>query len=112
MEENVYFKSAPRLKHDIDKNTFNTCGAFYMFSQDVMDKIYEKLGTSSAQMRVLQVLIGTKPGFILTNKWLQDRTKLNKPNLYRTLLKLDELHLITRDLEKNLITVNFKELMK
>lgn len=112
MEENIYFKSAPQLKHDIDKNAFNTHGNFYMFSQDVMDKVYEKLGTSSAQMRVLQVLIGTKPGFALTNKWLQDRTKLNKSNLHRTIVKLDEIHLITRDLKKNSITVNFKELMK
>lgn len=49
---------------------------YYALSQQLMDIIFRELGNASAQLRVMIVLIGTKPDFGVSQQWILDRTGL------------------------------------
>jgi len=72
------YNQAPKLHHSVDKEDIvAACGNnFYMIPQLLGDIINHKLANSSAQMRIMYVLIGTKEGFGLSEQWMLDRTGL------------------------------------
>ena len=49
---------------------------YYALSQSLMDIIFRELGNASAQLRIMIVLIGTKPNFGVSQQWILDRTGL------------------------------------
>jgi hypothetical protein len=75
-----------------------------------MDKIFAELGNSSAQLRVMIVLIGTKPGFAISEKWICDRTGLVQSSYNRARTALINKGWITLEEGKS-ITVNFKKIL-
>ena len=48
--------------------------------------IFNVLGNSSAQIKIMMVLCGTKEGFFISGKWMQGRTGLS-PQSYSSALK-------------------------
>ena len=66
------FKQAPELKFTGQKPE----GQYYAIPQSLADIIFNELGNSSAQLRIMMVLIGTKEGFKISEKWILDRTGL------------------------------------
>lgn len=67
-------KQAPELKHLGSKE--GEKNLFYQLPQELMDIIFNKLKDSSAQLRIMIVLIGTLPGFKVSEQWILDRTGL------------------------------------
>lgn len=43
-----------------------------------MDIVFFSLANASAQLRVMIVLLGTKPGFAISEEWILDRTGLKE----------------------------------
>lgn len=72
------YNQAPELKFEGKKNLD---GNYYALPQDIMDIVFNELGNSSAQLRFMTVLIGTKPGFKISEKWLSDRTGVKGKSL-------------------------------
>ena len=73
-----------------------------------MDIIFAELGNSSAQLRIMIVLIGTKPDFGVSEKWICDRTGL-LPSSYKSARKqLVKRGWLTH--EDGKIIVNFKNI--
>ena len=68
------YNQAPELKHNGVKKQKDT--QFYQIPQDLADIIFNELGNSSAQLRIMMVLIGTKEGFKVSEQWMLDRTGL------------------------------------
>lgn len=69
---------APMLRFDKPKVLGEN---YYALPQEIMDVVNNELGNSSAQLRVMMVLIGTKPGFRVSEKWLSDRTGVKGKSL-------------------------------
>ena len=96
---------APKLVFDIPKDKGNQ---YYELPQKLMDIIFAELGNSSAQLRIMIVLIGTKPDFGVSEKWICDRTGL-LPASYKTARKqLVKRGWLTH--EDGKIIVNFKNI--
>lgn len=95
------FNQAPKLKFDGQKHT----GQYYAIPQDLADIIFNKLGNSSAQLRIMMVLIGTKEGFKISDKWICDRTGLLHPSYITARKALVKRGWLTLDAAKD-ITVN------
>lgn len=70
------YNQAPELRFNGTKGK----GQFYQLPQDLMDKVFKELGNSSAQLRIMIVLLGTKEGFKISDKWICDRTGLQHPS--------------------------------
>lgn len=106
-----YKKTAPQLEFSCDKTKyFGKIRCIY--SQDIMDKINHKFQGASAQMSLMYVLMGTKGGFALANKWLQDRTGVSRANLYRTINELEKKGFVSRVDNGEKIVVNLEKLME
>lgn len=103
------YNQAPILKFDKPKEKGNN---YYELPQKLMDKIFDEIGTSSAQLRIMVVLIGTKPGFGVSEQWMLDRTKMSHSSYMKARKQLIDKGWITleKDEEKNSnnIIVNFK----
>lgn len=103
------YNQAPILKFDIPKEKGSN---YYELPQKLMDKIFEQIGTSSAQLRIMIVLIGTKPGFAVSEQWMLERTGMSHSSYMKARKQLMDIGWIT--LEKNdsknsnNIVVNFK----
>lgn len=69
-------KQAPILKFNGNKERGET--NFYKLPQECADIVFNVLGNASAQLRVMIVLIGTKPGFRVSQEWLLKRTGLSE----------------------------------
>ena len=67
-------QQAPILQFDIEKPEGSN--NFYKLPQQLMDAVFAGLGNSSAQLRIMIVLIGTKPGFGVSEEWILQRTSL------------------------------------
>lgn len=65
-------------------------GVFWQLPQDLMTIIFNTLGNSSAQIRLMCYLIGTKDGFDLNSKEIQKRTGLNHASYLRARKGLEE----------------------
>ena len=57
-----------------------------MIPQRLADIIFNILGDSSAQLRIMLVLCGTKEDFFISGKWMTKRTGLSQQS-YSTALK-------------------------
>ena len=66
-------KQAPTLDHYGNKS-MNEGEQFYLIPQALADIVFNELGNASAQLRIMIVLLGTKPGFNISQKWILDRT--------------------------------------
>lgn len=55
-------KLAPTLEHNGEKSRVEK-EQYYQIPQALADAVFSVLGNSSAQLRIMLVLIGTKPGF-------------------------------------------------
>lgn len=69
-------KQAPILKFNGNKERGEA--NFYKLPQECADIVFNVLGNASAQLRVMIVLIGTKPGFGVSQEWLLKRTGLSE----------------------------------
>lgn len=65
-------------------------GVFWQLPQDLMTIIFNTLGNSSAQIRLMCYLIGTKDNFDLNSKEIQKRTGLNHASYLRARKGLEE----------------------
>lgn len=101
------YNQAPVLQYDREKPQATN---FYQIPQPVADKVFAELGNASAQLRIMLVLIGTKPGFAVSEKWILDRTGLQKASYItarKALIAKGWLTLV----ETENITVNFNVIM-
>lgn len=102
------FNHAPILSFDIPKEKGTN---YYELPQKLMDIIFKKLGNSSAQLKIMIVLIGAKPGFGISEQWMLERTGLTTSSYSRARANLINMGWIS--LEKNKkITVNFKAILE
>lgn len=102
------YNQAPVLYFDKPKDKGTN---YYELPQVLTDIIFKKLGNSSAQIRLMIVLIGTKPGFALSEKWILDRTGLTSSsysNARTALIKRGWITLVPAES----ITVNFTNILK
>lgn len=72
------YNQAPTLQHQGSKESGTN--NFYKIPQELADIIFKELGNSSAQLRIMLVLIGTKPGFKISDAWICERTGLLHPS--------------------------------
>ena len=96
------YQQAPMLKFNGAKTLGNN---FYGIRQDLADIIFRELGNASAQLRIMIVLIGTKEGFAISDKWICDRTGLQHPSYITARKALVKRGWITHEPAKG-ITVN------
>lgn len=73
---NTNFIQAPKLEHDGEK--FNNNNSFYEIPQELADIVFNdtRLARSPAMLKIMLVLVGTKPGFGLSESWVCERTGL------------------------------------
>lgn len=95
------YNQAPTLKFNGHKNK----GQFYQIPQDLADIIFNELGNSSAQLRIMMVLLGTKEGFNISDKWICERTGLQHPSYINARKALVKKGWLTHEAAKG-ITVN------
>lgn len=95
-------QQAPKLYHNGAKNNKQ----FYQIPQDLADVIFQKLGNSSAQLRIMMVLIGTKEGFGISDKWICERTGLQHASYITARKALVKRGWITHEASKG-ITINY-----
>lgn len=100
------FRQAPELKFTGQKPE----GQYYAIPQDLADIIFNVLGNSSAQLRIMIVLIGTKAGFKISEKWILDRTGLLHASYIKARQELVKRGWLTHD-ESEGITVNFNAIL-
>ena len=95
------YNQAPELRFNGAKGG----GQFYMIPQELADIIFKELGNASAQLRIMLVLLGTKEGFRISDKWICDRTGLQHPSYITARKALVSRGWLTHDAAKG-ITVN------
>lgn len=100
------FKQAPELKFSGKKPE----GQYYTIPQNLADIIFNKLGNSSAQLRIMMVLIGTKEGFKISEKWILDRTGLLHASYIKARQELVKRGWLSHS-EAEGITVNFNAIL-
>lgn len=105
---NTQFK-APSLQYNGQKNQHNPTNQTYQIPQRLCDIIFNTLKDKSAQLRVMLVLIGTKEGFFISNKWICERTGLQQPSYNRALKELEKRGWITH-FPYQTIKVNFNKI--
>lgn len=98
------YNQAPILKFDIPKEKGTN---YYELPQKLMDIIFKKLGNSSAQLKIMIVLIGTKPGFAVSEQWMLERTGLSQPSYIKARKALIDIGWITLE-KRETIKVNFE----
>ncbi len=99
------YNQAPTLHHNGEKE--NGSNNFYKIPQELADIVFKELGNASAQLRIMLVLIGTKPeSFNISDKWICDRTGLLHPSYITARKALVNRGWLTHDPAKG-ITVNF-----
>lgn len=98
------FNHAPILSFDKPKEKGTN---YYELPQKLMDIIFKKLGNSSAQLRIMIVLIGTKPGFGISEQWMLERTGLSQPSYIKARKALVDMGWITLE-KRETIKVNFE----
>lgn len=107
MRNMANYKQAPILTEDMPKNRGTS---YYELPQDIMDIICNELGNSSAQLRVMLVLIGTKPGFAVSEKWMLKRTGLQSASYSKARTALIQKGWLTLDPGKSL-KINYKTIL-
>ncbi len=79
---------APSLHFNGEKDQDNHTHQTYMIPQRLGDIIFNVLGDSSAQIRIMLVLCGTKEDFFISGKWMEKRTGLSQQSYSAALRKL------------------------
>lgn len=102
------YNQAPELKHNGVKSQETQ---FYKIPQDLADIIFNELGNSSAQLRIMMVLIGTKEGFKVSEQWMLDRTGLLHASYIKARKALVDKGWLSLD-AANSITVNYDVIRK
>lgn len=100
------YNQAPTLQFNGAKEQGNN---FYMIPQELADIIFRELGNASAQLRIMLVLAGTKPGFQISDKWICERTGLLHPSYINARKALVSKGWLTHDPSRG-ITVNFNNI--
>lgn len=95
------YNQAPELRFNGAKGG----GQFYQVPQELADIIFKELGNASAQLRIMLVLLGTKEGFKISEKWILDRTGLLHASYIKARQALVNRGWITHEESKG-ITVN------
>lgn len=104
--------SAPELRFNGEKVQDNEAtNQTYQIPQRLADIINNELGNSSAQLRVMYVLVGTKEGFRISEKWICERTGLSPTSYRRARADLENIGWITHTQYES-ITINFDEIYK
>lgn len=96
-------QQAPVLKTIGEKEKDKT---YYEIPQKLADIVFNELGNASAQLRVMLVLIGTKPGFSVSEKWILERTGLQHASYLTARKALEKKGWLTCDAAKS-ITINY-----
>lgn len=99
-------KQAPKLVFNGEK--FNNTKGFYQIPQEAADIIFKKFARQPAFIRLMLVLIGTEPGFGLSEQWVVDRTGLNHSSYSNTRDALVEMGWLT--CENGQIIVNYDKI--
>ena len=110
MKNNKKFLTAPELKHNGMKSRGEN-KQFYMISQALADCIFNELGNSSAQIRIMIVLAGTGEGFHVSESWMTKRTGLNSKSYEHARNALVARKWLSHTAEKSLI-INYDEIYK
>ena len=100
-------KQAPILSFDIEKPEGSN--NFYKLPQQLMDAVFAGLGNSSAQLRIMIVLIGTKPGFGVSEEWILQKTSLLHSSYITARKALVDKG--WKKKKKGIIRVNFKTIL-
>ena len=79
---------APSLHFNGAKDQDNKTNQSYLIPQRLADIIFTHLGNSSAQIRIMMVLCGTKEDFFISGKWMENRTGLSPQSYSQALKKL------------------------
>lgn len=98
-------KQAPALNFNGEKNQTNS-NNHYHIPQGLADIVFKELGNASAQLRVMLVLIGTKPGFNISEQWILDRTGLQHASYLNARRALEQRGWLSLSAGKAII-VNF-----
>lgn len=99
------YQQAPTLHHNGAKE--NGSNNFYKIPQELADIVFNELGNASAQLRIMLVLIGTKPEcFNISDKWICERTGLLHPSYIKARKELFNRGWLSHNPAKG-ITVNF-----
>ena len=75
---NTTMYKAPSLQFRSEKDQDNKTNQVYMIPQRLADIIFNVLGNSSAQIKIMMVLCGTKEDFFISTKWMTKRTGLSQ----------------------------------
>ena len=102
----VNYQQAPELKFIGEKQKGNQS---YIIPQELADIIFKELGNSSAQLRIMMVLIGTKEGFKISEQWILDRTGLQHSSYINARKALIERGWLNLEAAQS-ITVNFNNI--
>lgn len=85
---------------------------FYLLPQTLMDKIFNELGNRSAEVRLMVILVGTKPGFKLSDAWVQERTGLSHASYNRARNSLIEREWLSYNKISNELIINYDNIYK
>lgn len=102
------YRQAPKLEHSKDKNKI--CNNFDQIPANVANAMFKKLGTKFRLYKIMHVLIGTKPGFAISEKFICERTGLDESNYRKARKELIEMGWITL-LPSEVIRVNFEAIL-
>lgn len=83
-------------------------GIFWQLPQELMTTIFNELGNSSAQIRLMCYLIGTKEGFDLNKNEIQKRTGLKHDSYIRARQALEKRGWIK--ITENQCVVNYESI--
>lgn len=102
------YRQAPKLEHSKDKD--KVCDKFDQIPVNVANAMFKKLGTKFRLYKIMHVLIGTKPGFAITEKFICERTGIDESNYRKARKELIEMGWITL-LPSEMIRVNFEVIL-
>lgn len=100
---------APSLHFNGEKEQDNTTHQSAIRPQKLEDILFRELGNSSAQLRIMLVLTGTKEGFFISEKWMCERTGLVHSSYSRALKTLVDRGWVSH-VAYSTITVNFDKI--
>lgn len=102
------YRQAPILEFDKDKSS--VCSSFSQIPNNVMEIIFQKLGNKVRLMKIMLVLIGTKEGFAISEKYICQKACLDASNYRKARKELIEMGWITL-LPSEAIRVNFSTIL-
>lgn len=102
---------APILKFNGAKAQDNPTNQSYIIPQHLADILFRELGSKPAQLRVMLVLIGTKEGFAVSEKWICERANISQPTYSRVRKELEAAGWLSLEPGKS-ITINYDSIYK